>query len=107
MGLLSLPPGRRYHRARRVSQPQLAGARVAQPHDDVRRIRPEERADLTRNLHSLIDPESLQSLNIKNAIIKITVGAPVSMNTLPLAIRLSRHDDSPYSSRRRSAKTEP
>ena len=91
MELISLSPRCRSNSARCVRQPQLAGARIAKPHEDVRRIRPKERTDFSRNLHSLIDAQSLQSLNIENAVIKFAIGPFVPVNTLPLAISLSRH----------------
>ncbi len=87
------PGGCRYDRARRVGQPQLAGARVAKPDDDVRRIRPKERTNFARHSNRFIDSEPLQCLNVKNAIIKLALGAVVSVNTLPLTICRSSHNN--------------
>jgi len=58
-------------------------------------IGPKKRRYFTRHLHGIIDAESLQSLNVKNAIVEITISAFVAVDTLPLAIHLSSHDDSP------------
>jgi hypothetical protein len=60
-------------------------------------IGPKECRNLTRHLHGIIDAESLQSLNVKNTIVEITISAFVAVDTLPLAIHLSSHDDSPIS----------
>ena len=87
-------------RSRRFIEPQLTGARVAQPNDDVGSIRPKERTHSSRNLNRLIDLQSLQSLNIKYPIVKLALGAFVSMNTLPLAKHLFLHDNHHISSRR-------
>jgi hypothetical protein len=86
--------------ARRFIEPQLTGARVAQPNNDVWSIRPEKRTHSSRNLNRLIDPQSLQSLDIKNAIVKIALGTFISMNTLPLTKHLFLHDNHHISSRR-------
>jgi hypothetical protein len=86
---------------------QLTGAPVTEPNDDVRRICPKERTNFARNSNGFIDAESLQCLNVKNAIIEIAFGSLVSMNTLPLTKHLSSHDDFTISSRRRSANIEP
>jgi hypothetical protein len=37
----------------------------------------------------------LQSLKVKNTIVEITISAFVAVDTLPFAIHLSSHDDSP------------
>jgi hypothetical protein len=58
-------------------------------------IGPKECRNLTRHLHGIIDAESLQSLNVKNTIVEITISAFVAVDTLPFAIHLSSHDDSP------------
>ena len=61
----------------------------------MRSIGPKERRNLTGHLHGIVYAESLQSLNIKNPIVEITISAFVAVDTLPLAIHLSIHDDSP------------
>jgi hypothetical protein len=58
-------------------------------------IGPKECRNLTSHLHSIIYAESLQSLNVKNTIVEITISAFIAVDTLPLAIHLSSHDDSP------------
>jgi hypothetical protein len=70
-------------------------------------IGPKKCRNLTRHLHGIIDAESLQSLNVKNTIVEITISAFVAMNTLPLAIHLSSHDDSPVPAPDRARKTDP
>jgi hypothetical protein len=47
-------------------------------------------------LDGLIDSEPLQSLHIKDPIIKPAVGAFVSVNTFPLTKDLFSHRDSPF-----------
>lgn len=59
------------------------------------RIGPKERRNFTRHLHGIVYAESLQCLNVKNTIVEITISAFVAVDTLPLAIHLSSHDDSP------------
>jgi hypothetical protein len=61
----------------------------------VRSIGPKECGNLTRHLHGFVYTQPLQSLNVKNSIIEITISAFVAVDTLPLAIYLSSHDDSP------------
>jgi hypothetical protein len=61
----------------------------------MRCIGPKERRNFTRHLHGIIYAESLQSLNVKNTIVEITISAFFAVDTLPLAIHLSSHDDSP------------
>jgi hypothetical protein len=57
-------------------------------------VGPKESRNLIRHLHSIIYAQPLQSLNVKNSIVKITISAFVAVDTLPLAIHLSSHDDS-------------
>lgn len=71
------------------------------------RVGPKERTDFSRHRDRLIDPESLQCLDIKNAIIKIARGALVPMNTLPLTKHLSSHDESPIPRAAEARTTEP
>ena len=56
------------------------------------RVGPKEGANLTRHSYCIVNAKSLQSLNIKGAVIEITVSPVVTVNTLPLAKRLSSHD---------------
>src|ERR1700752_1402813 len=83
------------HCSRCFGQAQLCRAVIAEPDENMRSIGPEERRNLTRHLHGIIYAESLQSLNVKNSIVEITISAFVAVGTLPLAIHLSSHDDSP------------
>jgi hypothetical protein len=60
-------------------------------------IRPEERTDFAGNLHRFVDAQTLQSLNIKDAVVKLPLGTLVPVNTLPLPKHLSTHiRDSPF-----------
>ena len=59
----------------------------------MRSIGPKESRNLIGHLHGIIYAESLQSLNVKNTIVEITISAFVAVDTLPLAIHLSSHDD--------------
>jgi hypothetical protein len=83
------------HGARGFSQAKIRRAVIAEPNENVRSIGPKECANFTRHLHGIIYAESLQSLNVKNTIIEITISAFVAVNTLSLSIHLSCHDDSP------------
>ena len=71
---------------------------MTQPDKNVRGVGPKERRYLSRHLDRVVDAQSLQSLNVKYAIVEITFSAVLPMNTLPLAKRLSGHDDSPMMS---------
>jgi len=68
---------------------------MTQPDKNVRSVGPKERRYLSRHLDRVVDAQSLQSLNVKYAIVEITFSTLFPMNTLPLAKRLSAHDDSP------------
>jgi hypothetical protein len=63
----------------------------------MRRVGPKEGRHLPSHLHRIVNAEPLQSLNVKCAIVKITVSTFVPVNTLALAKHLSSHDDSPLS----------
>jgi len=76
---------------------KLAGALVAQPDQNVCRVRPEKRTDSSGYLQRVIDAQPLQSLNIKHAVVKLAFSTVVPMNTLPLAKHLFGHDESPIS----------
>jgi hypothetical protein len=84
------------HRARRVGHSQLAGAAVAKPDENVRRIGPKERTHFSRHSDRVVHTEPLQSLHVKYAIVEITRRTFIPVNTLPLAKRLPSHDESPY-----------
>ena len=74
---------------------KLSSAFVTKPDQDVWRVRPEERTDSRRYLHGVVNAESLQSLEVKCAIVELAFSSFVAMDTLPLAKHLSRHDESP------------
>jgi hypothetical protein len=57
-------------------------------------IGPKECRNFIRHLHGIVYTQPLQSLNVKNTIVEITINAFVAVDTLPLAIHLSTHDDS-------------
>jgi hypothetical protein len=57
-------------------------------------IGPKEGRNLARHSHRIVYAQPLQSLNVKNPIVEITISAFVAVDTLPLAIHLSSHDDS-------------
>lgn len=59
-------------------------------------IRPKKGTHPAGNLDSLIYMKSLQSLDVKDAIVEFAVSAVVPMNTLPLPKHLSTHRDSPF-----------
>ena len=84
------------HRARRVGQVKLGGAFVTKPDQYVWSVRPEERTDSSGHLHRVVHAESLQSLNVKRAVVKLAFSSFVAVNTLPLPKHRSRHDESPY-----------
>jgi hypothetical protein len=69
---------------------------VAEPDENMWRIRPKERSHFSRHPYCIVDAQSLQSLNVKRPVIEITVRAFFSVNTLSLAKHLPFHDDSPY-----------
>jgi hypothetical protein len=82
--------------ARRVSQMEFGRATVTKPDQNVWRIRPEERAYLSGYLYRVVHAQSLQSLNVKRAIVKLAFSSFVAVDALPLAKHLSRHDESPH-----------
>jgi hypothetical protein len=60
-------------------------------------IRPEKGTDLASYLHCFINTQTLQGLNIKDAVIEFSFGTFVPVNTLPLPKHLSAHNnDSPF-----------
>jgi hypothetical protein len=69
---------------------------VTKPDENVWGIRPEERTDSPSYFHSVVNAESLQSLNVEYAIVKLALSSFVAVNTLPLPKHLSRHDESPH-----------
>jgi hypothetical protein len=75
---------------------EFGRATVTKPDQDVWSVRPEERAHLSGYLHCVVHAESLQSLNVKRAIVKLAFSSFVAVDTLSLAKHLSRHDESPY-----------
>src|SRR5262249_34524697 len=89
---VSSTPG---HCSRRFRKSQVCSAIVAEPDENMRSVGPKECRNLTGHSHGIIYAESLQSLNIKNTIVEITISAFVAVDTLPLAIHLSSHDGSP------------
>jgi hypothetical protein len=95
---LSLAAGSTRNGARRVSQTEFGGAFVTKPNEDVWSVRPKERTHLPGNFHRIVNAQSLQSLNVKCAIVKLALSSFVAVNTLPLAKHLFRHDESPHSS---------
>jgi hypothetical protein len=68
---------------------------VTQPDDDVWSIGPEERTYFSRHLHRIVNAEPLQRLNVKRAIVKLTLNALIPVNTLSFTKHLSTHDESP------------
>lgn len=62
----------------------------------MRGIRPKEGAYFASNLHSFVNPQPLQCLNIKDSVIEFALGTLVSVNTLSLPKHLSSHKDSPF-----------
>jgi hypothetical protein len=74
---------------------QLSRAIITEPDENVRGVGPKERRYFSRHLYRFVNAQSLQSLNVKYAIVEITFSAFFPMNTLPLPKRLSGHDDSP------------
>src|ERR1043165_450748 len=83
------------HGARCVAQVQLAGAIVTEPDENVRRVGPEERTDLPRDLHRVVSAQSLQRTNVEDAVVELAVSAVVTMDTLPLTKHLFGHYRSP------------
>jgi hypothetical protein len=75
-------------------QTQLRRAVMTGPNENVRGVGPKERTYFSRHLDRVVDAQSLQSLNVKNAIVEITFSAFFPMNTLPLSKSLSSHNDS-------------
>src|SRR5258705_5372411 len=59
-----------------------------EPHLDIWRVSPEERANSSSHLHRLIDGQPLERLQVEAAVVKVTRHAFVLMNTLPLAKHL-------------------
>ena len=59
-------------------------------------ISPEEGRYFSGHLYRFVNAQSLQSLDVKYAIVEITFRTVFPMNTLPLPKRLSAHDDSTY-----------
>lgn len=80
---------------------------MTKPDENVGRIGPKEGTHLRRHPDRIIHAESLQSLNVKRAVVVITGGAFLPVNTLPLAKRLPSHDSHHISSRRIARNTEP
>jgi hypothetical protein len=76
----------------------LRRAIITEPDENVWSISPEEGRYFSRHLHRFVNAQSLQSLNVKYAIVEITCCAFFPMNTLPLPKRLSAHDDTPVMS---------
>jgi hypothetical protein len=74
-----------------VVEAKFGCAAMTKPNQNVWSIRPEEGTDFSGHLHGFIDAQSLQSLNVKRPIVKIALGAFVSVNTLPLAKHLFTH----------------
>ena len=58
----------------------------------MRRIRPEKRRHPRRHLHRIVNTQPLQSLQVENSIVEITVRAFLTVNTLPLTKHLPLHD---------------
>jgi hypothetical protein len=84
--------------ARRLVQTQLSRAIITEPDKNVWSVGPKEGRYFSRHLYRFVNSQTLQSLNVKYAIIKITFSAFFPMNTLPLPKRLSAHDDTPVMS---------
>lgn len=82
------------HRSRCFGQSEICGATIAEPNQNVWSIGPKECRNLARHLQGIVYAQPLQSLNVKNPIVEITISAFVAVDTLPLAIHLSSHDDS-------------
>ena len=59
-----------------------------QPNLDIRGVSPEKRANPMRHLHSLVDGQSLERLQVEAAVVKLARRAFVSVNALPLAKHL-------------------
>jgi hypothetical protein len=93
-----LTAGRARNGARRVGQMKFGCALVTKPNQNVWSVRPKERTHLPGNFHRIVNAQSLQSLNVKCAIVKLAFSSLVAVNTLPLAKHLFRHDESPHSS---------
>ena len=77
---------------RRLIQMQLRRTFITQPHDDLRRIRPEKRSHLRRHLHRIGNTQPLQGLKVKRPIVEITASTFLAVKTLPLTKHLPRHD---------------
>jgi hypothetical protein len=75
---------------------KLTGALMTKPNKDVGSIRPKKGTNSTSHLNCLIHSEALQSLDIKNSIVKSAVSAFVSVDTFPLTKHLFTHRDSPF-----------
>jgi hypothetical protein len=84
--------------ARRLVQVQLSRAIITEPDKNMRSVGPKEGRYFSRHLYRFVNAQSLQSLNVKYAIVEITFSAFFPMNTLPLTKRLSGHADSPMMS---------
>ena len=84
-----------HHGARCVGQVELAGALVTEPDEDVWSVGPKKRTDLSRGLHRVIRAQTLQRANVKDAVVKLALGAVVTMNTHPFTKHLFGHDESP------------
>src|SRR5688572_15284475 len=82
--------------ARCVGQTKFRCAVVTKPDENVWRVRPEKRSDSSGYLHGIVHAESLQSLEVKCAIVKLAFGSFLAVYTLPLPKHLSRHDESPH-----------
>jgi hypothetical protein len=75
---------------------KVAGALVAEPDENVRRIGPKERTHFGGHSDRVIHTEPLQGLDVKCPIVEVARRPFVPVDTLPLAKRLSSHDESPY-----------
>jgi hypothetical protein len=58
-------------------------------------IGPEECTDFSRHFYGFVNAQSLQSLDVKDAVVKLALSAFVPVNTLSLAKHLFTHGDSP------------
>ena len=104
--MFSGPPRSMCYRARSIAEAKPTGAVIAKPNQDVWCISPKERTDPPRNLHSVVDRQTLKRLDVERPIIKFALCTLVSVNTLPFTKHLSGHKDLPFLSRHIARNTE-
>ena len=81
--------------SRRVRNRKLSGALPAQPHEYARRIDPKKWRHLAGHFQRFIALQTLQSLDVKHAVINFSIGPAVAMDALALKKILPLHKGVP------------